>query len=42
MMKEIADENEAVMFNLRQAFYIAKCPLGVAPRTLPEDEMPTV
>lgn len=42
MMKEIADENEAVMFDLRQAFYIAKCPLGVDPRTLPEDEMPIV
>ena len=42
MMKEIADENEAVMFDLRQAFYIAKCPLGIAPRMLPEDEMPIV
>lgn len=42
MMKEIADENEAVMFDLRQAFYIAKCPLGIAPRMLPEDEMTIV
>lgn len=42
MMKEIADENEAVMFDLRQAFYIAKCPLGIAPRMLPENEMPIV
>lgn len=42
MMKEIADENEAVMFDLRQAFYIAMCPLGIAPRMLPEDEMPIV
>ena len=42
MMKEITDENEAVMFNLRQAFFVAKCPLGVDPRTLPEDEMPIV
>lgn len=42
MMKEIDDENEAVMFDLRQAFYIAKCPLGVDPRTLTEDEMPIV
>lgn len=42
MMKEIADENEAVMFDLRQAFYIAKSPLGIAPRMLPEDEMPIV
>lgn len=42
MMNEIADENEAVMFDLRQAFYVAKCPLGTDPRTLPEDEMPIV
>ena len=42
MMKEIADENESVMFDLRQAFYIAKCPLGVDPRTLSEDKMPIV
>lgn len=42
MMKEIADENETVMFDLRQAFYIAKCPLGVDPRTLPEDKLPIV
>ena len=41
-MKEIADENEAVMFELKQAFYVAKCPLGVDPRTLPEDKMPIV
>lgn len=42
MMKKIADENEAVMFDLRQAFYVAKCPLGTDPRTLPENEMPIV
>lgn len=42
MMKEIANENEAVMFELKQAFYVAKCPLGVDPRTLPEDKMPIV
>ena len=30
------------MFALRQAFYIAKCPLGVDPKTLPEDVMPKV
>lgn len=42
MMKEIADENEAVMFELKQAFYIAKCTLGKDPRTLPEDKMPIV
>ena len=41
-MKEIADENDAVMFELKQAFYVAKCPLGVDPRMLPEDKMPIV
>ena len=40
--KKVMDENEAVMFELKQAFYIAKCPLGVDPRTLPEDVMPIV
>ena len=40
--KKVIDENEAVMFELKQAFYIAKCPLGVDPRTLPEDVMPIV
>ena len=39
---KVASENEAVMFELKNAFYIAKCPLGVAPRTLPEDKMPIV
>lgn len=39
---KISYENEAVMFALRQAFYIAKCPLGVDPKTLPEDIMPKV
>lgn len=39
---KISNENEAVMFALRQAFYIAKCPLGVDPKTLPEDIMPKV
>lgn len=40
--ERIASENEAVMFELKHVFYIAKCPLGVDPRTLPEDEMPIV
>lgn len=40
--KRIADENEQVKFDLRQAFYIAPCELGVDPRTLPEDVMPVV
>lgn len=39
---KISNENDAVMFALRQAFYIAKCPLGVDPKTLPEDIMPKV
>jgi len=39
---KIANENESVKFALRQAFYIAKCPLGVDPKTLPEDVMPKV
>ena len=40
--ERVASENEAVMFELKHAFYIAKCPLGVDPRTLPEDVMPRV
>lgn len=40
--EKIANENEAVMFDLKQSFYLAKCPLGVDPRTLPEDIMPIV
>lgn len=39
---KVASENEAVMFELKNAFYIAKCPLGVDPRTLPEDKMPII
>ena len=30
------------MFDLKQAFYVARCPLGVDPRTLSEDVMPKV
>ena len=40
--ERVTSENEAVMFELKHAFYIAKCPLGVDPRTLPEDVMPRV
>lgn len=40
--EKVASENEAVMFELKHAFYIAKCPLGVDPRTLPDDVMPRV
>lgn len=42
MRKRIADENEQVMFNLKQAFYVAPCELGVDPRMLPEEQMPKV
>lgn len=41
-MKRVADENERTKFNLEQAFYVAKCDLGIDPRTLPESEMPIV
>ena len=34
----IADENDAVLFQLRQAFIVEPCPLGVNPRTV----LPTV
>lgn len=40
--ERVANENETIMFELKHAFYIAKCPLGVDPRTLPEDVMPKV
>ena len=40
--RRIADENEQVMFDLKQAFYVAPCELGVDPRSLPEDVMPIV
>lgn len=40
--EKVANENETVMFELKHAFYIAKCPLGKDPRTLPEEEMPRV
>ena len=40
--KKIADENEQVMFELKQAFYVAPCSLGKDPRTLTEDVMPIV
>lgn len=42
MRKRITDENEQVMFNLKQAFYVAPCELGVDPRMLPEEQMPKV
>ncbi len=39
-MKRIADENEQVLFELEQAFHVAKCTLGCDPRTL--EELPKV
>lgn len=39
---KVASENEDVMFELKQAFHIAKCPLGLDPRTLPKNVMPIV
>lgn len=40
--ESIASENEKVLFELKHAFYVAKCPLGVDPKSLPEDVMPRV
>lgn len=40
--QRIADENDKVLFKLKQAFFIAPCELGVDPRTLPVDIMPIV
>lgn len=40
--QRILDENDAVLHKLKQDFYVAKCTLGVDPRTLPKDEMPIV
>lgn len=40
--QRVADDNDKVMFKIKQAFYVAPCDLGVDPRTLPEDVMPVV
>lgn len=40
--QKVEEENDVVMFELKQAFYIAKCPLGMDPRNLPEAEMPII
>lgn len=40
--QRIANENDAILHQLRQDFYVAKCPLGVDPKSLPEDVMPIV
>lgn len=42
LAKKIQDENEAVLHQLRQSFYVAECPLGVDPKSLPNDVMPIV
>lgn len=38
----ILDENDKVLSQLRESFYVAECPLGVDPKSLPEDIMPIV
>lgn len=40
--QRIANENEAILHQLKQDFYVAKCPLGVDPKSLPNDVMPIV
>lgn len=40
--QRIANENDAILHQLRQDFYVAKCPLGIDPKSLPEDVMPIV
>ena len=39
-VKRVADENEKVLYDLEQAFYVAECSLGTDPRTL--DKLPKV
>ena len=38
----LQEENEQVLFDLREAFYVTPCALGKDPRTLPEKDMPIV
>ena len=38
----LQEENEQVLFELKESFFVAKCELGQDPRTLPEDVMPKV
>lgn len=40
--QRILNENEAILHQLSQDFYVAECPLGVDPKTLPKDVMPDV
>ena len=40
--QRILNENDAILHQLQQDFYVAKCPLGVDPKSLPEDVMPIV
>lgn len=40
--QRILNENDTILHQLRQDFYVAKCPLGVDPKSLPEDVMPIV
>lgn len=40
--QRILNENDAILHQLQHDFYVAKCPLGVDPKSLPEDVMPIV
>lgn len=42
LKSRLQEENEQVLFELQDAFYVAKCELGTDPRTLPEVVMPIV
>lgn len=42
LKSRLQEENEQVLFELQDAFYVAKCELGTDPRTLPEVDMPIV
>lgn len=42
LKQRLQEENEQVLFELQDAFYVAKCELGTDPRTLPEVDMPIV
>lgn len=42
LKSRLQEENEQVLFELQDAFYVAKCELGTDPHTLPEVVMPIV
>ena len=39
---KILNENDRVLSNLKESFYVAECPLGVDPKSLSEEVMPKV